>query len=410
MHGLQKEGNRKAEIVNKIRDKREEFVGTLLLGNNLANILASSIATSVMIAHFGEWGVFIATGVMTILILIFAEVLPKTYALYHADRMALIVSPIVKVMITLFSPATNMVAVIVRKTLLSFGVRMDDDSVGDIAELRGAIEMHHGSGQGSLNRRAMLRSVLDLAEVDLRSILIHRRNVGMVDGDSAMSDIVQAVLDSAYSRMPVYKQTPDNVIGIIHAKWLLKEIQQTQGNLNQIKLEDIMSDPWFVPESTTLFDQLQAFRARREHFALVVDEYGALLGVVTLEDILEEIVGEIDDEHDSVVAGVRKDHSGTFIVNGSVTIRDLNREFDWSLPDDEDYATIAGLVLYEARRLPLVGHKFIFHDFLFEILKRQRHQITQVRITPPNPTAFSTSGIKPSDTKDLGPVFARANC
>ena len=140
--------------------------------------------------------------------------------------------------------------------------------------------------------------------------------------------------------------------------------------------------PWFIPESTSLLDQLQAFRKRHEHFALVVDEYGSLMGIVTLEDILEEIVGDIADEHDVVVAGVRPQGDGSYVVEGSVTIRDLNRQFEWDLPDEEA-ATAAGLILHESRRIPEVGQAFMFHGFRFEILRRLRHQITSVRITPP---------------------------
>ena len=212
--------------------------------------------------------------------------------------------------------------------------------------------------------------------------MTHRRNVVMVDGSLPISEIVEQVLDCPYTRLPIWKDNNENIIGVIHVKALLKELQASDGNIDDIKIEDIAAEPWYAPENTTLFDQLQAFRARREHFALVVDEYGSFMGVVTLEDILEEIVGEIDDEHDIAVAGVRSQPNGTLLVDGDVTIRDLNREFDWTLPDEE-YSTIAGLILHEAQMVPEAGQSFNFFGFRYDILRRQRNQVTLVRITPP---------------------------
>ena len=228
----------------------------------------------------------------------------------------------------------------------------------------------------------MLLSILDLADVDVEDIMIHRKSVEMIHSEQKMEDIIQDVLKSPYTRLPVWKDNPDNIIGVIHAKLLLQEMNSNDGKAGKIELENIMMEPRFVPESTSLYEQLQAFRENREHFAVVVDEYGAFMGVVTLEDILEEIVGEIDDEHDIAFAGVRILNNRQFLVDGTVTIRDLNREYDWGLPDEE-YSTIAGLILYESQTIPEVGQSFMFHDFRFDIVRRQRHQITKIRITPP---------------------------
>lgn len=184
--------------------------------------------------------------------------------------------------------------------------------------------------------------------------------------------------------MPIYQDQSDNIVGVMHAKLLLRQLRTYEGDIEDLDIVTIVSEPWFIPETTTLFDQLQAFRERREHFAVVVDEYGSFRGVVTLEDILEEIVGEIDDEHDVIVDGVKADEAGQgYIVDGSATIRDLNREFEWNLPD-EHYATLAGLILYESKTLPQIGQVFTYYGFRFEIVGRQRHQITTVRVTPPS--------------------------
>lgn len=387
MHSWAKRGDKRAMLVNKIRDHKDKMIGALLLGNNLVNILASALATRVLIDLFGDAGVVYATAVMTILVLIFAEVLPKTYALHAADKMALVIAPIIRVVIWLFSPVTELVTHIVRNVLKLFGADMSMVSAGSHMEvLRGAIELHADEATDSLQevqeQRAMLHSILDLADVDLEEIMTHRRNVSMIDAGQPLADIVEDVLESPYTRLPIFKDNNENIIGVIHVKALLKEMQAHGGNLDEVSIEDIAAEPWFVPESTTLFDQLQAFRQRREHFALVVDEYGSFMGVVTLEDILEEIVGEIDDEHDVSVAGVRTQPNGTLLVDGDVTIRDLNREFDWTLPDQE-YSTVAGLVLHESQMLPDVGQSFNFFRFRFDVLRRQRNQITLLRVTPP---------------------------
>lgn len=383
MHSHEKEGNERARMVNRIREKKDRMIGALLLGNNLVNILASALATSVLIKVFGEAGVVYATLVMTMLVLIFAEVLPKTYALHYAEPMAMRIAPVIRFVIFIFAPITETVTWIVRRVLRLFGIDISKVGAGSHLELlRGAIDMHEGPEEETQEQRAMLLSILDLADVDVEDIMIHRKSVEMIQAEQKMEDIIQGVLKSPYTRLPVWKDNPDNIIGVIHAKLLLQEMNSNDGKAGRIELENIMMEPRFVPESTTLYDQLQAFRENREHFAVVVDEYGAFMGVVTLEDILEEIVGEIDDEHDIAFAGVRILNNRQFLVDGTVTIRDLNREYDWGLPDEE-YSTIAGLILYESQTIPEVGQSFMFHDFRFDIVRRQRHQITKIRITPP---------------------------
>ena len=227
----------------------------------------------------------------------------------------------------------------------------------------------------------MLRSILDLNDVVVSEIMTHRRNVVMIDIDQPVTQLIDQVLASPHTRLPLFRGNPDNALGVLHVKQLMREVQQRGDDLSKLDPQAIAAKPWFIPESTTLFDQLHEFRRRREHFALVVDEYGSFMGIVTLEDILEEIVGDIEDEHDVKVAGVRAQADGSFIVDGTVTIRDLNRQYEWGLPDDQA-STVAGLVLYEARRIPEAGQSFTFHGFRFDILRRHRHQITSLRITP----------------------------
>ncbi len=382
MHMLEQQGNHRAALVNKLWRQKERLIGAILLGNNLVNIMASALATGVLINYFGDAGVVYATVAMTLLILIFAEVLPKTYAIRHADRVALRVAPVMGPLVTLLFPITHAIHVVVRTTLKVFGVEMSDrlEAAHTEEELRGAIDLHAGESEEVRHERAMLRSILDLADVAVGDILTHRKKVISIDAGLPPAQIVEEVLRSPHTRLPLWQDNPDNILGVLHVKALLRAVHAL-AKLDELDVLTIANPPWFIPESTDLLSQLQAFRSRHEHFAIVVDEYGEVLGIVTLEDILEEIVGEIADEHDVEIEGVQMQKDGSLVVDGGVTIRDLNRQFEWRLPDEEA-ATVAGLVLHEARRIPNVGQAFVFHNFRFEIVSRQRNQITSIRLRP----------------------------
>jgi Mg2+/Co2+ transporter CorB len=381
MHQLAKQGSKRAGTVNGLRKRQSRLIGGILVGNNLVNILASSLATSVMIHTFGDAGVAYATLAMTLLVLIFAEVLPKTYAILFPDRLALAVAPILKPVIAILSPAIRAIELVVHAMLRLFGVDLHGKSLDEDLEieLRGAIDMHANTDEAAAHEGFMLGGVLDLGDVTVEEIMTHRRNMHMIDAALKPAEIVEFVLECPFTRVPLYRGDPDNVIGVLHAKALLREVSRHEGHIDEMDIPAVASRPWFIPESTSCLYQLHAFRRRREHFALVVDEYGALMGIVTLEDILEEIVGEIDDEHDLPVSGLRRQNDGSYIVDGTVTIRDINRELGWSLPDEEA-TTIAGLVLHEARLIPNVGQSFAFHGFRFDILRRQGNQIMSIRI------------------------------
>ena len=386
---LARKGNQNATTVVDLKKRGDSLIGAILIGNNIANIFASALATSALISLFGERGVAIATIGMTILVVIFAEVLPKTYAINNADRMALAVAPAIRTLVLVLTPFTWATQTIVRGTLRMFGMSVSAGLGHDEREeeLRGLIEMHAGGGEEVEHERAMLRSILDLADVEVSEIMTHRRNISMIDASAPVDDLLEQVLESPYTRLPLYLGDTDNIVGVLHVKALLRSIRAHGGAApDDLDVVTIGNDPWFIPETTTLLDQLQTFRERREHFAVVVDEYGSVMGVVTLEDILEEIVGDILDEHDVAVPGVRPQPDGSYVINGTVTIRDLNREFEWNLPD-EDASTIAGLVLHEARRIPDVGQEFAFHGLRFRILRRQRNQITLLRMTVLDQTA-----------------------
>jgi Mg2+/Co2+ transporter CorB len=398
MHALAQQGNPRAGTVNRLRAHMERVIGAILIGNNLVNISASALATSVLIGIFGESGVVYATLAMTILVVLFGEVMPKTYAINNPERTALAVAPAMKLIAALFSPLTRVIQLIVRGALRLFGVRVTANLGTDWTEeeLRGAIDLHAGSAEEVREAGAMLHSILDLGDVGVEDIMVHRRNVVTIDADQPPAQIVEEVLASPYTRIPLWREETDNIVGVLHAKALLRAVQASRGDVDRLDIVALATPPWFIPETTSLLAQLRAFRARREHFALVVDEYGVLMGIVTLEDILEEIVGDITDEHDIQVPGVEPGPDGSYDVAGVVTIRDLNREFGWRLPDEEA-STIAGLVLHEARQIPERDQVFVFHGFRFEILDRQRNQITRLRMTPPTPAELDSSPLPASD-------------
>ena len=384
MHRLEQQGNKRAAQVNKLLDRKDEAVSAVLIGNSVMNILSASLTTAVLTSLFGAAGVVYATLIIGALVVVFAEVMPKTWALLRADRVALILAPSILLTLMLLGPIARAVAWTSRAFLHVIGVRAPTMAAGEHTELlRGAIEMH-GDDKTDADapaEKAMLRNVLDLGDRTVGDVMTHRANVILIDADQPTDSIVTQMLAAPYTRIPLYRGQPDNIVGVVHAKDLFRAVKAA-GGPETVKIADVMTTPWFIPESSILFDQLEAFRARHEHFAIVVDEYGALRGIVTLEDIIEEIVGDIEDEHDAIQRDVITRDDGSLICQGTLPVRDLNRAYGWTLP--EDVATpIAGLVLHEARRIPEVGQVYAFYGFRFEILKREGTRIAELRIVPP---------------------------
>ena len=373
----------------KLTEDSERLIGSVLLGNNLVNILAASLATSLFTQAFGESGVALATLVMTVLVLVFAEVLPKTYAITNAEKAASIVSPLIRVVIMVFSPIVSMVQVLVRGMLRLFGVQTDPDSkvLSAHEEIAGAITLGHSEGVVEKEHRDRLLGALDLGERTVEEIMLHRSNIEMIDAQADGEAILSQLLQSPYTRLPVYRGDPENIIGLVHAKDVLRAMDRlvrgpdaSEAGLAAFSVTDVAMKPYFIPETTTLDDQMRQFLRRHTHFALVVDEYGALQGLITLEDILEEIVGEITDEFDvEEVLNLAPGPDGSYVIDGGMTIRDLNRATDWNLPDEEAN-TVAGLVIHEAQMIPEEGQVFSFHGFRFEVAERQQNRLTQLRV------------------------------
>jgi Mg2+/Co2+ transporter CorB len=379
MHQLERDGSEGAKRVNELLDRPERTIGALLLGNNLLNTLAAAITTALLTAPLGQTGVAIATLVTTIIVLVFAEVLPKTYAIAYPDRTALFVAPLARLFVRIFSPVVAAVQFIVSHTLRMLGAtpRVAPDAYGAEAEIRGAVELHAEEGAVEIDVRDRLRGALDLRDLTVADMMIHRKAMKMIDVDLPPREIIAQAMASSHTRLPLYRNNPENIVGVLHARDLLREISEK--GRDGVAVMGVARPAWFVPETTSAEDQLAEFLRRREHFAVVVDEYGVLMGLVTLEDILEEIVGDIKDEHDIAVVGVRPQPDGSVNVDGTVPIRDLNRAMNWELPDEEA-VTIAGLVIHEAQTIPEPGQRFVFHGYRFQILRRNRNQITALRI------------------------------
>jgi Mg2+/Co2+ transporter CorB len=385
MHQLERDGDKAARRVNQLTDDQETMIGAVLLGNNLINILSAALLTEVCNKIFpGGVGVAIATVITTTLVLVYAEVLPKTLAIGRPDETARLLSAPILLVVRLFGPMIGAIQWVIRTglSLVGFDISPPADASDAQDEIRGAVEYHHAEGLVKARDRRMLGGVLDLAEMDVSDVMVHRRAISMLDIDLSPREFVDQALQSPYTRLPIYRDEPENIIGVMHARDLARAVSAVRGDVDSLDLVSIAREPWFIPETTNLNDQLQAFLRRKSHFALIVDEYGALMGLVTLEDILEEIVGEIDDEHDSRMEGMRRQPDGSVNVDGGVAIRDLNRAMDWMLPD-EDATTVAGLVIHEAQTIPEPGQTFIFHHHRFQVLRRQRNQITALRVSPP---------------------------
>lgn len=380
MHAYEQDGNKRAAIVSRLLETPERIIGTVLLGNNLVNILASALTTSLMIEFFGEAGVVYATLLLTLFIVIFCEVLPKTYAIAYSDRFALAVAPVMRGLIWLLSPFTAVVAFLVRGMMVLTPTRADDDAnILAHHELRGTIELSTKEGRVDIRDAKRLGGVLDLRSLQLDDVMKHRTEMDTINGDDTPAKIVADVLRSQYTRMPVWRGEPDNIVGVIHSKDLLAALGRNNWNVDALDFETLMNEPWFVPDTTSVNDQLNEFLKRKSQMAFVVDEYGEVQGLITLEDILEEIVGEIIDEHDVGYVSIRRQPDGTVNVDGGVPIRDLNREMDWDLPDEEA-VTVAGLVIHEAQTIPDPGQTFTFHGYRFEILRRSKNRITAIRV------------------------------
>lgn len=363
----------KYKKAKKLLESREKVISTLLLGNNIVNILASVLATSVMIKLFGDKGIIYTTILMTTLIFIFSEILPKTYAIRKAEVLILNTAPVTIFFNYILSPVSITVHKLVR---LSLSLFTREDSKNDWKQnLRGAILLANNQGEFRKRERIMLENILDLSEVKVSEIMTHRKDIKSINIEEDIDKIINIALNGRFTRLPMWKENPDNIVGTIHIKDLLR----ATNIYGKTQIIELIQKPLFISENTSLSDQLNQFKNSTIQMAFVIDEYGDLQGLITLEDVLEEIVGEIFDEFDKPTSGPEILSDESVNVDGNMTIRDLNRFMDWKLPDEEA-STVAGLVIDEAQKLPKVREIIQINKFRFTILGRQRTRITKLNI------------------------------
>ncbi|MFZ3583751.1 HlyC/CorC family transporter [Loktanella sp. DJP18] len=388
LRGAADRGSIGARKALDLTEDSESLIGSVLLGNNVVNILATSLATALLTKLFGQNGVAVATLVMTLLVLIFSEVLPKTYAITKPESTAALVARPIQIVVIVFSPIVTAVRYFVRGVLYLFGVRTDPDShiLAVREEIAGALQLGHSEGVVEKEDRDRILGALDLSDRTVEEVMLHRSGIEMVDADQPAVEILRQCLESAHTRLPLYRDDPENIVGVIHAKDLLRAMHNADvdgaDRMTRVDIMDVAMPPYFVPETTALDEQMRQFLKRKTHFALVVDEYGALQGLLTLEDIIEEIVGEIADEFDEEDDYIiTRTDDGAYLIDGSMTIRDVNRAHDWNLPDDEAN-TVAGLVIHEAQIIPVEGQVFSFHGFRFEVMEKDENRLATLKIRP----------------------------
>jgi len=374
-----KKGAKRADYVKKIIDNKDKVISSLLLSNNLVNILASSLATAFFYDLFGVTGIFYATLLMTFLLVIFAEVLPKTYAINKPTRSALMIGPIIFYLNKILTPFVFVINKIV--TILINKKEINDKKLSDEQseeELQGVIDMYQTSNPDSEHEKEMLQSILTLNDTTVEEIFTHRKNIYSINVDLSLSEIIKIINQSRFTRIPFWKNNPENIIGLLNIRSLNIDMKNHLNN-KKIILEKIVK-PWFIPSSTNLLDQLVKFKKKKEHLAFVVDEYGELLGIISLEDIIEEIVGEIVDEIDAPEKKFILNSKGVIVAEGNQNIKDLYKEFNLNLPEIES-STIAGHVMDLAKKIPMYGETIKDNKFNYKITSHSRKQILRLEIT-----------------------------
>ncbi len=376
-----KKGSKRAGYVLELLDKKDNVISTLLLSNNLVNILASSLATAFFYDLFGVEGIFYATLIMTVVIVIFAEVLPKTYAINRPNRTALLISPIIYYLNKILFIFVFVINLIVRLIFRKNDNDIKNNDIQSEEELKGVIDLYKTSNPDYEQEKDMLQSILQLNDITVEEIFTHRKNIYSIDSSLRTNEIIQKINNSRYTRIPFWKDNPENIIGLLNVRTLNIDLK----NHNESKeiIFDKISNPWFIPETTNLLEQLVEFKKRKEHLAFVVDEFGELLGLITLEDIIEEIVGEIVDEIDVPENEFKLNNYGKVIINGEKNIRDLYKSFDLDPPEIES-STIAGYILDISKKIPSYGESFKDNFFNYKVLSHSKKQISKVEISKIN--------------------------
>ncbi len=374
---LKKEGKKGAKLLDKIISRPDSLIGTILLGNNLVNVASSAIATSLAIYFFGpELGILYSTLIMTLVLLIFAEVTPKTYSAYHSEGVAFLVARPLALLMTLLKPLVLTVTFFTSGLLKIMGLKKEMG--GDILtedELKTMILLGEEAGHFGKKKTQMLQGILELRDISVKEVMVPRRDVFAIDMGTPLDEIKEAIIDSPYSRIPVYRGEIDKIEGVLYAKDFLKALAMGR----EFKLEDLVGAPYFVPETKKIQAQLADFQRNHVHLAIILDEFGGTEGIVTMEDLLEEIVGEIWDESDRELRPVTRYGDGSISVDGKLTIRELNKELDIDIPE-EDFNTVAGLIMHRLGKVPEKGERHEYMGLKFTVQRMDGQAIIKIKI------------------------------
>ncbi len=389
---LKSEGNKKAELLLGILKIKEKVISTLLIGNSIANTLCTTISTGMFIEIFGDdLGTIISSIVMSFMIIVFSEVVPKAIAVVKSEKIALLATPILLVVLKILEPVNILLSYIVKGFCFIFRIDLNQ-KVSAEDEVRGVIEHHMHEGNVYKDDRDMLGGILDIRNMAICDIMVHRSKIMAIDIDTPTEKVIKTVLSSRHSRFPFWQGNSDNIIGILHVKDLMNKMHHSKQVANEINIKDLLCDPVFVPDNSLVIQQLNMFREGQTHLACVVDEYGDLQGIVTMEDILEEIVGQIYDEHDSVKQKITKLSDHVFIIDGSVSVRDLNRELNWQIPEAEA-TTIAGFIINKMAKIPNQGEYLISKDLKMIVKKKFDNRIKTIKVI------VMTEGVDPESSE-----------
>lgn len=386
IHKLKKDGNKRAVTLSKLLKDKEGFIGAILLCNNLTNSAASAIATDLCIEVFGDGGMalFIATIVMAGSILIMSEMIPKTYAVRYSEKMSLRIAFPCYLITLVFSPIVKVINMLVDRVIRLFEGPNSNLHVNALDTIRSTIDIHHQEGEVVSEYKYMLGGVIDLETMNVEEVMIHRNEMFSINLDQPVRRILQMIAGSPYSRIPLWRGTQDNIVAVLHVKDMNKILLEKTAGHGKLTIKDIEKHtraPWFIPNTTNLKTQLVAFKEQHYHIALVVDEYGEMLGMITLEDIIEEVVGQIEDEYDISQKGVFKtNNDGSVVVSGNTPIRDINRELEWAI-DQKEATTIGGLLFHIAQRVPEIGEKFAIDGHVLKLIKKNGNKILKVKIS-----------------------------
>lgn len=386
IYKLKCEGNANAAIVQKLYKDKENVLGAILFGNNLSTIASSALAADLSIELFGDggWPLIVSTIIMTLITVLYCELLPKTYAVKNAESLSLLIARPLLVFTSVCSPMIR-----VAKKILYYSAKIipaknsaDQIQISALDTIKSTIDIHYQEGEVITDYKKMLGGVIDLEEIIVEEVMVHRNNIYSLNVDMSVVDILKGVTESKFSRIPVWQNEEDNIIGFLHVKDISKLCVRVQDieKITHLDLHNLVRAPWFIPNMTNLRNQMMLFRQRHEHFAFVVNEYGELEGLLTLEDIMEEIVGDIEDEHDSSsIVHIEKESNNSVIVTAEVTIRDLNREMEWDIDDDEAN-TIGGLLFHLAMGVPKKNSEFTSGNYTLKLLHKKQNTLLKIKV------------------------------